>query len=113
MKTTRIHSIDLGIEHERKPNQRMPMPCRIVSERPNESISSQPCPDVEVSEHIEIIVVINEVVTSHLPKDHDGYRDQKQADQKRWDLLARGQKPGQSRTLFGNKLGCHNSSIYD
>src|ERR1041384_826298 len=73
-----VHPVELAIEHDRHPGERMPvarMPC---GERPLDARGGEACPDHLVLDHVLMVVVRDELMVPRLPvrgKSHDAEKE--------------------------------------
>jgi hypothetical protein len=76
----RLQIEQLAIEHVRHRRQWMPVVGMNVSKRPQNSLPVQPSPDVFVSNNVNPVVEIHEVVADRLSKNNKRDRNQGDAD---------------------------------
>jgi hypothetical protein len=79
MITTRRQTIEMVIQHERQPCQRMPVGAQIGRESPADTVPGQSLLDVNVCCYEEGIVIDDEVVLSNLTVNKEGDNDEQKA----------------------------------
>ena len=79
--TCRGQAKHLDIQHVRDRGQRMPIAGVLVTKRPHDSAQRHAASDLLVLQHVNVVVVIHEVMTERLSENDPGETEQDDANQ--------------------------------